>query len=142
MSRPTKDHVELLATVPLFSTIPRKHLKALATQFEVRMGEEGTVLTTQGEYGREFFAVVSGTARCEVDGAEVRTLAAGDFFGELALLAGGPRNATITVTSDMELLVCDRSDFTAMLRAAPEVAIKMLRDLAHRLQVADVRVTN
>ena len=106
------------------------------------MGEEGTVLTTQGEYGREFFAVVSGTARCEVDGAEVRTLAAGDFFGELALLAGGARSATITATAPMELLVCDRSDFTAMLRAAPEVAIKMLRDLAHRLQVADVRVTN
>lgn len=142
MGRPTRDHVDLLAAVPLFSTIERKHLKHVASQFEVRHVEPGTVLTTQGEYGREFFAVVSGTARCEVDGADVRTFGDGDFFGELALLAGGPRSATITATTPMELLVCDRSDFTAMLRAAPEVAIKMLRDVAHRLQVADHRVTN
>jgi CRP/FNR family transcriptional regulator, cyclic AMP receptor protein len=134
--------IEILQSVPLFSAIGKKQLRRLAKQFTARTVDAGEVLTVQGEYGREFSAVVSGTARCEVDGSAVSTFGPGDCFGELALLAGGPRIATITAETPMELLVLDRSDFTTMLRAAPEVAVKLLRSVAARLQEAEQRVTN
>ena len=86
--------------------------------------------------------VVSGSTRCEVDGREIRKFDSGTFFGELALLAGGPRAATITAESPMELLVLDRRDFTILVHVEPYVAVKILTSLAARLQDADHQVTN
>src|SRR3954451_15817514 len=122
-ARPTKEEIDFLRTVPLFSTTATKHLRDIAEQCELRTVHEGKTLTEQGKHGREFFVVLSGSARCEVDGIEIRKFERGSFFGELALLAGGPRSATIVTETPMELLVLDRRDFTTLLRAAPEVTL-------------------
>jgi CRP-like cAMP-binding protein len=139
---PMKEQIELLAAVPLFSLTAKKHLRTIAQQFKLRNIPEGEHLTEQGEYGREFYVVVSGSARCEVDGREIRKFGPGSFFGELALLAGGPRSATIIAETPMELLVLDRGDFTILVRVEPYVAVKLLASLAARLQQADHQVTN
>ena len=137
-----KARMELLGRVPLFSLTTKKHLQSIAKQFNLIQVSEGEQLTEQGEYGREFYMVVSGSARCEVDGREIRKFGPGSFFGELALLAGGPRSATNVAETPMELLVLDRSDFTILVRVEPHVAIKILASLAARLQEADRQVTN
>jgi CRP-like cAMP-binding protein len=143
MARPSmKKQIELLQAVPLFSLSGKKQLRSVAHEFKIREAREGEQLTEQGGYGREFFVVLSGTARCEVDGRQIRTFSSGSFFGELALLAGGPRSATITAETPMELLVLDRGDFRMLLRSAPDVAIKVLASLAARLQEADRQITN
>ena len=77
-----------------------------------------------------------------MDGREIRKFGPGSFFGELALLAGGRRSATITAETPMDLLVLDRSDFTILVRTAPDVAVKVLASVAARLQEADHQVTD
>ena len=139
---PIKAQIEMLGAVPLFSLTPKKQLRTIAQEFKSRAVPAGAQIVEQGKYGREFFVVVSGTARCEVDGREIRKFGPGSFFGELALLAGGPRSATITVETPMELLVLDRRDFTVLVRTTPDVAVKILESLAARLQAADHQPTN
>ena len=139
---PIKAQIEMLGAVPLFSLTPKKQLRTIAEEFRGRAVPAGAQIVEQGKYGREFFVVVSGTARCEVDGREIRKFGPGSFFGELALLAGGPRSATITAETPMELLVLDRRDFTMLVRTTPDVAVKILESLAARLQAADHQPTN
>ena len=93
---------------------------------------DGTVLTEQGEPGREFFLLLSGNARCFVSGALASTFAAGDFFGEMALLDRGPRHATVVVQGRAELLVLDGSEFSRLLDASPSITRKLISALAER----------
>ena len=137
-----KAQIEMLGSVPLFSLTGKKQLRTIAREFKGREVVEGEQLTEEGEFGREFYLVVSGSARCVVDGREIRKFGPGSFFGELALLAGGRRSATIIAETPMDLLVLDRSDFTMLVRTDPYVAIKILDSLATRLQEADRQVTN
>src|SRR5262245_52606847 len=109
-TRPTKEKVEMLQGVPLFSRTGQKELRQVAEACEIREVVAGKVLTTQDQHGREFFVVLSGVARCEVDGHEIRKFERGSFFGELALIAGGPRSATVVAETPMVLLVLDRRD--------------------------------
>src|SRR5262249_23719796 len=69
---PTKKKVEMLQGVPLFSRTGQKELRQVAEACEIREVVAGKVLTTQDQHGREFFVVLSGVARCEVDGHEIR----------------------------------------------------------------------
>jgi CRP/FNR family transcriptional regulator, cyclic AMP receptor protein len=137
-----KERVESLRSVPLFSLIGEKQLRAIAKECKTRKVVEGDRLTEEGEFGREFSMVVSGSARCLVDGREIRKFGPGSFFGELALLAGGRRSATIIAETPMELLQLDRGDFTILVRTTPYVAIKIMESLASRLQEADRQVTD
>ena len=85
----------MLGMVPLFSTTGKRQLRQIARACQIRNVRPGKVLTVQGEHGREFFVVLAGVARCEVSGRVVRQFERGSFFGELALVAGGRRSATI-----------------------------------------------
>ena len=140
--RPTKDDMEVLHAIPLFSSASQKELKQILEECRVRKVRDGERLTEEGLNGREFFVVLSGTARCEVADREIRTFGRGSFFGELSLLTGGPRSATIIAETPMEVLVLDRRDFTDMLRTSPGITIKVLKSVAERLQHADRQVTN
>src|SRR6266550_6906551 len=92
--------VELIKKVPLFHGLDDRHLKALANSFTERSFREGQELTAEGTGGAGFFVIESGEARVTVDGEERRTLGPGDYFGEIALIDGGTRSATITATTD------------------------------------------
>jgi CRP-like cAMP-binding protein len=129
-----KKELDFLAEVPLFSTCSQRELREIAklgTPIEV---DEGRVLTKQGAPGREFFLVLDGKADCAVRGRRVAVFGPGDYFGELALIEGGTRTATVTATSPMELLVLSTTEFASLIRSSSSIAIKMLTALARRVR--------
>lgn len=135
--RTSKDKVGSLAEVPLFAGCPPKELKNL-TNLGTRIGilAERT-LVAQGDRGSEVLVVLSGQARCLKDGCQIAQFGPGDFFGEVAVLDGGPRTATVVADTDMEVLVLDRSEFELLLERSSEVGRRMVRVLASRLRRAD-----
>jgi CRP/FNR family transcriptional regulator, cyclic AMP receptor protein len=141
-SRIPKQQLDLLKKVPLFSSCSQGELRAIA-QLGTPLGiEEGAILTTQGQPGREFFLVLDGVASCRVRNKEVKRFKKGDYFGELALLHGGRRTADVIAATAMEVLVFDAREFRAMLMTTPSIGIKMLDHLAERLTEADAQYTH
>ncbi len=131
MSKSKDDH---LAGVPLFarmSTKERLELGNLFTEVEV---PAGTVLAKQGSTGHEFFLILSGTAAVDRDGHHVADVGAGSFQGEISLLDGGPRTATVTASTAMTMLVASHQEFNSLLDRAPTLARQMLPALAHRVR--------
>ena len=115
----------------------RRGLTQLGTGVSV---PAGTTLTPEGFPGKEFFIVKEGEATCAVHGATRARFRSGDFFGEMALLDGGPRTATVTSDTPMELLVYSFAEFRTMLHKSPGVSTHLLTELARRLRVADATV--
>jgi len=112
-----------------------------------RFGQEfpaGTVLFREGEAGQEMYVVHAG--RIELTrgkGALRQTLAvlsSGEFFGEMAIVMDRPRTATATVLEDARLLVLDAGTFEAMVRNNAEIALRIIRKMAHRLEAANTQV--
>jgi CRP-like cAMP-binding protein len=141
-SRIPKQQLDLLKKVPLFSSCTQGELRSIA-QLGTPLGvEDGAVLITRGQPGREFFLVLDGVASCRVANKEVKRFKKGDYFGELALLHGGRRTADVVAASAMEVLVFDAREFRAMLMTTPSIGIKMLDHLAERLTEADAQYTH
>src|SRR5579872_1226696 len=127
----------LLEAVPLFSGMAgqeRRMVERLGTR--VRVGP-GRVLITAGERGAETFIVLRGFASCVVGGTEVALFGSGDIFGEVAVLDGGPRTATVVAETEMELVVLSIDEFDALIHTSPTVARRMLRTLGGRLRLAN-----
>jgi CRP/FNR family transcriptional regulator, cyclic AMP receptor protein len=131
--------IQLLKSMWLFSHCDRKELQKIAALTTLDEAHAGDVVARQGERGSECFIVASGTATIHVGGADVGRVGPGDFFGEMALLDGGPRSATVTAADDMQLLILDRRELNDLLDAAPSVARKMLAVLGQRLREAHDR---
>ena len=130
---------QTLARIPIFSECSNKELKAiskLVTPVEVRAGK---VLTTEGDVGREFMIIASGTATVKRNGRKVATLGPGDFFGELAVLAGVPRTATVTADTDMVVEALNRQEFSSLLDESPTLAKKILLGAVKRLYENDTK---
>jgi cAMP-dependent protein kinase regulator len=126
--------LDRLAAIPLFAGTDRKQLERVARLCtEVRV-PSGRTLCTEGEPGQEFFVVEEGEAAVTVGGSPVATLRAGDFFGELALLDGQARAATVTSTTEMQVLVLTASEFDGALQADPMIAVRMLPAIGARLR--------
>ena len=131
------DRIALLKGVSLFASCSREELRrisALTTLFEAK---QGTLFARQGQPGKEFFVVISGSAVATRNDRELTRYGPGGFFGELALLDGGERTATVYAESDMRLLVLSAGEFKSLQLAAPSVAFKMLAELGARLRKAD-----
>lgn len=127
----------LLASLNLFAGCSAKELAQIAgITYEVT-AEAGRVLCAEGEPGQEFFVIVDGTVAVSIGGHPIVALGQGRFFGEMALLDGGPRIATVKATSPLDLLVLNRSEFETLLVTAPSVARRMLAALGTRLRAAD-----
>jgi CRP-like cAMP-binding protein len=125
---------ERLQAVPLFSTLSAEELAALGGRFEERQVKAGTRLTTEGASGYTFFVIEEGTVEVERDGNVVNTLGTGDFFGEAAILSGERRNATVTATSEVELLVLFGTEFRILERDWPAMAATIAAKMAERAQ--------
>lgn len=125
--------IELIRRVPLFSRCSTKHLRAIALLADELDLREGKVLTREGATGREFFILVDGSADVRRDGRRVNTLGAGDFFGELSLLTGRPRTATVTTTSPARALIVTDRAFRSLLRESPSLQGKVLEAVVERL---------
>jgi len=124
---------ELIKSVPIFSRCSKKELEALGSEFDEIDVPSGRTLTKQGEPGREFVVIVSGTAEVTKDGRRVNMLGAGDFLGEIALLSGGPRTATVTTVSDTDLLVLSSRSFARLTKEVPSLQASVVKALSERL---------
>jgi CRP/FNR family transcriptional regulator, cyclic AMP receptor protein len=127
-----KELVEMLHAVPLLSACNKKELRQIANLGTRISVADGALLTEQGQPGREFFLLMSGGARCLVNGSLVTTFSKGDFFGEMALLDHGPRHATVISEGTTDLIVLDGTEFSTLLDAAPSITKKLLFALAAR----------
>jgi CRP/FNR family cyclic AMP-dependent transcriptional regulator len=128
------EKLDLLHRIPLFSAFNRKDLERLGQLADEVDVPAGRCLMAQGDRGTEMFVVESGQVRVERDGQRLNTLGPGDFFGEIALLDGGPRTATVTADEPSRLLVLTHREFHTLMDEFPEVAAQVLNSLAHRIR--------
>lgn len=136
--RVSQDHkIERLEEVHLLEGCTRRQLRAIARISEVIEVPAGTVLAQAGKPGEEFFLILDGAARVEVSPRKRSRLGPGDYFGEMSLLDGGPRSATVTADTPVRLLVIKRGDFSALLRQVPELTQIILATLSKRLRQAE-----
>jgi len=126
--------IDTLASIGLFGACSRYQLTQLASMFDEVTRSAGSVLTREGETGKEFFVIVDGSATASVSGTELATLGTGDFFGEMSLLDRAPRAATVTATTELELLVADARSFFALVETAPSVGMRMMRTMSERIR--------
>ena len=131
------DKIDRLEEVGLLSECSRRQLRAIARISEVIEVPEATVLALSGAPGEEFFLIMDGSARVEVSPRKRAPLKPGDYFGEMSLLDGGPRSASVIAETPLRLLVIKRRDFSTLLREAPELTQSLLATLSRRLRVAE-----
>ena len=129
--------VESLRRAPLFEGLSKKDLIQLARLTEDLEIPAGTVLTKEGETGREFFVIVDGEAVVKRKGRRVATLGPGDFFGEIALVEHVPRRATVTTKTALRCFLLTQQSFLRVLDEQAGVERKVLRALARRVLALD-----
>ncbi len=127
--------VDLLARVPMLSSLDHAHLEKLAKDFTRRRFDAGSVVVRQGDdHGVGFFVIAEGQAAVSVDGQEVARLGAGDQFGSIALISNRVRTATVTAATDLDTYVMTLWDFRSFVQGDAEVAWKLLQQLAEMVQ--------
>ena len=125
--------VDLLRGVPLFSGCSQKELGQISAIADELYQPDGTTLIDEGTRGREFFVLVEGTVDARRNGRRLRTMQAGDFFGEIALVTETPRTASVVATSPVRLLVITAQAFQRLLHETPSIQAKILGALAERI---------
>jgi len=125
--------VESLASVPLFAELDEDELRLLADAMHERTFRAGEPLTVEGAAGDGFFVVESGEAAVTVQGEPRGTIGPGDHVGEIALLMGADRTATVEATSDLRCYALAPLDFRALVEGNPTIAWKLLQSMTARL---------
>jgi CRP-like cAMP-binding protein len=126
---------ELLAQVPLFSHLSRRQLKRLSDATTEQRYMEGAKIVREGEEGDSFFMIVEGQASViDANGKAINHLVPGDFFGEISLLDGGARTATVESETPMRVLVLKRNTFRKVVSEDTAVATKLLEYAATLLR--------
>ncbi len=126
--------IELIKRVPLFSHCSKRELAAVAAEADELVLPEGRALTKQGARGSEFVVIVDGSADVTKNGRRINRLRSGDFLGEIALISGAPRTATVMTTSETHILVLTDRAFKRLTRDMPSIHASVLKALSERLQ--------
>ena len=142
MTRIPREVAKMLAERPLFSGLSQKELRLVAGLGTTVSAEPGEMLTSEGTRGLQAFLVVAGSARCLVQGLEVATLGPGGFFGEMSLLDGLPRSATVIADDPMQVTVFDRREFVRLVETSPKIAMKLLTAMADRIRTLDEQIAD
>jgi CRP-like cAMP-binding protein len=124
----------VLERVPLFEGLSKGHLRQIRDLTDEVRYMEGASIVKEGEPGDSFYVVVEGQAKVTRRGRTLARLVPGDFFGEISLLDGGERTATVTSETPMLLLELKQRKFLKMLDTQPDVALKLMQGLAGRLR--------
>jgi len=132
-------NADMLAEVPIFALLDEGERAALAERIEVEKHAKGSLVFRAGDPGDRLYVVRSGTVELFFkndtgDRVVLETATAGDFFGEMSLLDGGPRMASAEVLEDLEAVVVDRGDLDHLFRVRPEAAMDMLTATGKRLR--------
>jgi CRP/FNR family cyclic AMP-dependent transcriptional regulator len=126
----------VLETVSLFSALSGRHLKKVAAAARIARFHDGTAIVRAGEPRDTLFVVLDGDVIVRRRGAPELRLGMGSFFGEMALLDGGARSATVLADGPVVCLAISRQRFVKVLRSEPSIAVAMLGELAARLRTA------
>ena len=135
----TQATVERLKAVDLMRNCTQAQLQDVAQLAERVQVGAGEVLAREGRIGREFFLILTGSVAVTQKGRRVNTLGPGEFFGELAAMDPGPRNATVTALSDLDVLIIGPREFSAMADI-PGFRDALFRSMARRLRTAEDRL--
>lgn len=134
MTLPRERTTQLLADTRLFAAVDPEGLARIAERISEVDVPADRVIARQGEIGTGFFIVASGSVRVVRDGATLAELGPGDFFGELSVLDGKPRNAQVIANEPTTCLALATWEFEAVVHEQPSVALAILRELAGRLR--------
>ena len=130
------DVVAELAGVGLFSRCTKRELKTVARHVETATIEPGAHLTEQGAAGDAWFGILAGSAEVLVDGERVSVLGPHDHFGELSLIDGEPRSATVVALEPLTVAILGVRMFRTLVREFPDVSEQLLAGLATELRQA------
>jgi CRP-like cAMP-binding protein len=139
-----QQEVDLLRKIPMFSKIDPAKLKLLAFTSERMSYGDGDVLFQQGDAGDAAFVIIEGKAEVSIATDKgplvVAQLHNHDFVGEIAILCDVPRTATVTARSQLEALRITKDLFFRLVQEFPEIAIEVMRELAHRVENTNTRL--
>ena len=124
---------DFIRGIDLFSDVSDKDLKVIATSLKRRAYAPGDTIVSEGEGGVGFFFVQSGDVAVTKDGRRLVTLGHGDYFGEIALLAGADRTATVSAETEVVCWGMPAWSFRPLVREQPSVTVKLLERMARQL---------
>jgi CRP/FNR family transcriptional regulator, cyclic AMP receptor protein len=127
------DWAAVLARLPLFANVSKRHLRRVAALAEIREFEPGDTIVQKGDAPDGFYLILGGRAKV-VARPQARPLKTGDYFGEMALLDGEPRSATVVALGDLQTMRLPRRPFMRLLQQEPSIAIAMLAELGSRVR--------
>lgn len=141
---PTRE-AQLLKNIPLFSELDDDDLQRIADLMVTKRYRKNNLIIFEEDLGRNMFIIKSGRVKISGisnEGGEAifSILGEGEFFGELSIIDGLPRSATVTSMDDVELWVLNRGDFLEMLQKYPQIAITLLKELARRIRRSDLQI--
>jgi CRP-like cAMP-binding protein len=125
--------IETLRRVPLFEELDDAELQSVADSMHEANVPAGATVTAEGGPGDGFFVVEQGQADVNIGGEPRGTMTAGDYFGEIALLMGSNRTATVTATTDLRCYALTPWDFRALVEGNPSIAWKVIQSMAARM---------
>ncbi|MDG5816438.1 Crp/Fnr family transcriptional regulator [Chitinispirillales bacterium ANBcel5] len=143
----TAEEIESLASgVPLFSNLDTNEIRTVCSAMIVRKFEaQNSILFQEDDENLSFFIIASGSVHVIVNSSEgkqaiLATLNKGDFFGEMAILDGEPRSASVVAAQDCVVMLLYRSVFLQLLEACPKISISMLKELSRRLRKSNRQI--
>jgi CRP-like cAMP-binding protein len=134
-------NVELLGSVDLFAGLKKKDLAKVASALKEMTFAPGTVVTAEGDTDSRFYVIAEGEARVTVNGRKRGVVGAGEYFGEIALIDGGPRSATITAETPLRTLTLAPWNFKPLLNENPAIAYNILLEMCKRLRNVEKSLT-
>ena len=132
--RNRRETAALLAGVPLLARLPKRHLLELAADADQVALEPGQTVVEEGMLGEAMFVVLTGSAVVTRRGRRVGQVLPGDFFGELSVIDGGPRSATVRAETGLTLLRLSRATVRRLIEEDPAIAITILEGMVARLR--------
>jgi CRP-like cAMP-binding protein len=137
-----KEGIDLLAQVPLFAALSRRHLKKLAEHADLVSFRARETIVKTGQPGGTFYVILEGEAKVTRGAKSIGRLEPGDFFGEISLLDGGPRTATVTAETPVRTIRVFKRSFDKVVAEEPTVAAKILGVVARRLRDAERSISS
>lgn len=138
----TDRQLQRLQAVPLFVDLTQRELREIRRVARDMEFREGDSIVNEGMIGDDFYLILEGEARVTKGGKQVRTLAPGDYFGEIAFILGLPRTASVTATTRVVALRLDSAGLTSVLDTMPSIARKVLTQVTRRLVELEASITD
>jgi CRP/FNR family cyclic AMP-dependent transcriptional regulator len=137
-----KDTLALLSSVPLFEGLSKRELESLLSVAKQIEFDEGHDIVAEGATGVGFHLLLEGEAHVLIGGRKRATLRSGDYFGEMSLIDGGPRSATVRTSTPVRTLALTSWAFLPLLDKNPSIAKKMLTEMSKRLRAIERSLTH